>query len=1817
MFHRSITAPRAAAWALAAAAWALAAAVATADDRDLLRDSEGNPYAFIIMDTSGSMNWTSACTEVDAALDIDPWDGRCTRECVLDAAVCDRFDPGGGCVQYNVRYDADNPPTYWELITDADDGSGGGSGDGSVAVAGSWATSTAGSYVGSEYLHDGNTGKGSKSVTFSQVFPETGFYHLYLYYEANAANAQNVPVTIVHADGQTKVRLDQRRNSQEDAGIDSDAGVDPEHYNYVGTYRFTAGSTGTVKIDNANTNGRVVVDSVRFFAVSEPAGVSCVRAGHRFRQPVCPKGDCFAPAGGDDPSSKMFQAREALFQVLDETPDVNFGFATYEQDQSRVQGKHWLYRVRQKLLDGITDQSFFTELAAVAPDPASEGTPQFPVPDSQWVFGLGPDPGVPGGYDSSGLGDGWDCQTDIFTLDPEGRTGRIGCEEGRPAASPPRWWAADADNRWEMERARRIPKLGIDGDAATVLWYRNPSDTSNANYTEGQVYKVTVDHPAAASAVTYGAPTIKVSVTLHKCTGLVVVGFDGSGTPILQPGCGAALSTSTTDFLFDLVTDYVSWEGDLSRPPMRQQGFFDQQRTIDHSDDEVTPANGNDCEGLEPNDDRDAAVSDPVTDPALAAGDDDAFPSPPAGSLSYTYKWPTLEDADGRGALLNVGDWVPLDWQETQRELIMGRMAPNLYDPTSGDFDPALGAPDFRTAVYWNDAYQLGDDASDADLRKLRLKQAKQSALLPFGNTPLAASLADFGAWYGDGTTGWSALAAAGDNRWECRNVYTLFLTDGNETCGGDPCDAAEELLDEGVKTYVVGFGVQQDCTDGIDNDQDGVTDGFDPDCVSADPDAILSETKLGCMAVEGGTENPILPRNKEELVEALKSIFSQIIPIPKTFASASIPALQSSSADRIFLSSFVPLPDESVWPGRIDAFRRPLPLTADNKPDTERACGAGRQSACHLWEAGERLLSQAEINEATLATLQVEDSVLAWSNELKIGDTATTRRVFFPQANLSGRRPSELVLFRPPLTHFVAGSGTPDSADLEDLAEVLAPAAREAFLMSAITDETLQAEVNEIIVETLLPKDLGEASVSFGGRPTYLLGDVFHSDPVVVTSPNDFTYFAEDLCGRIQPEGVPNNCIAGVDRGYRQFTDKHVWRRQMLVSATNDGQLHFFDAGVLVEGEERLDDGQLREFKVYSDGTGGELFSYMPRLTMPVVREQALGNRHIYSLDGTLALRDVFIDPITDNSGNIDPDERQWRTVLLAGLREAGDILESGAAVSEFYSGYFALDITQPDKLDSDFLPDPHFVRPSPSDAIDVTELKLPSCLDFDYGGDGHQKDATGCAERFPMELWTFTDAVDNHAIGPPFLDEDANGVRDLGDTWSTPIVGQIALCAPGASACDPDDPDDDEDLITKHVAIFGGGLDPDHKSSPERGNWLYMVDVETGEAIYKRQLEGAATAPPAVLDVDRDGIFDVIYQATTAGFVYKVDLNGRDAGGDLPDLAFEDVLDTNGVTHSNEFLRVDDFVGAGKPRGWDPYKILKTANGIPIYFAPAAFFIPETGHYGLAIGAGEREDLWEETHLPGRFYVIVDPDIPPPTAIPDSRAALACETRVPIEDACLNAIAWDSDPAVVTMGLDDLVQDNVLLNVDSMDDKQGGWVMTFPDDFRMTSTPFVVSSVLIFSQFEPMIFASGGVGTPTCASTGITRAFVVQVQNANPLARLSAADQGSGGGTSPSTGALKAEDRYLETPEFTTAPFVERTATKNPPSSGGPTLLDLVEEDVENGVREALIDLFPRGSRFNKAYGRAIGTLRNSTGVTVFVTIPVAIYPADWGDP
>ncbi|HSI07723.1 MAG TPA: glycosyl hydrolase [Rariglobus sp.] len=136
-----------------------------------------------------------------------------------------------------------NLPTRVELDNTASAG---------VTLTGAWSSSTTTpGFRGTNYLHDGNTGKGLKSVAFAPALASGGTYRVYLNWTADSARAGNVPVTITHANGSTQLTVDQRQQGQ---------------WCDLGTYTFAAGNTGRVTLSNAGTTSYVVADAVRFVA---------------------------------------------------------------------------------------------------------------------------------------------------------------------------------------------------------------------------------------------------------------------------------------------------------------------------------------------------------------------------------------------------------------------------------------------------------------------------------------------------------------------------------------------------------------------------------------------------------------------------------------------------------------------------------------------------------------------------------------------------------------------------------------------------------------------------------------------------------------------------------------------------------------------------------------------------------------------------------------------------------------------------------------------------------------------------------------------------------------------------------------------------------------------------------------------------------------------------------------------------------------------------------------------------------------------------------------------------------------------------------------------------------------------------------------------------------------------------------------------------------------------------------------------------------------------------------------------------------------
>ncbi len=167
--------------------------------------------------------------------------------------------------------------------------------------------------------------------------------------------------------------------------------------------------------------------------------------------------------------------------------------------------------------------------------------------------------------------------------------------------------------------------------------------------------------------------------------------------------------------------------------------------------------------------------------------------------------------------------------------------------------------------------------------------------------TPLAATLEAAKKYYE------SYLAQDGFTQGGCRDNYIILLTDGLETCDGDPVQAAADLLtltagDEPapVKTYVIGFGLDD-----------------------------ASKEKLNEIAAAGGTGHAYFANNVEDLVDILvEDITSEIISASYTRSAPVITSVTDPGDElRIYSAYF----DYPTWRGHLKAFK--LEIDEQQKP--------------------------------------------------------------------------------------------------------------------------------------------------------------------------------------------------------------------------------------------------------------------------------------------------------------------------------------------------------------------------------------------------------------------------------------------------------------------------------------------------------------------------------------------------------------------------------------------------------------------------------------------------------------------------------------------------------------------------------------------------------------------------------------------------------------------------------------------------------------------------------------------------------------------
>jgi Tfp pilus tip-associated adhesin PilY1 len=336
-----------------------------------------------------------------------------------------------------------------------------------------------------------------------------------------------------------------------------------------------------------------------------------------------------------------------------------------------------------------------------------------------------------------------------------------------------------------------------------------------------------------------------------------------------------------------------------------------------------------------------------------------------------------------------------------------------------------------------------------------------------------------------------------------------------------------------------------------------------------------------------------------QELTDALVTSISDIIEKSQSFTAATVPATRTSDGGNLYTSLFVPS-EQPYWEGRLKLFQITSGgdiLDANGNcalvnPMPPGECKRGQVSvaAQPFWDAGEEI--PAPDSRKLLASLPGSGRV-AFDTSLEasaLGDPAVT-------------------------------------ADDLTLADIALYGGSGATTVEELADE---------IVQNVRGCEFGTGVSNACVRRPWLLGDIFHSNPLVVGRPRSFIN----------------------DLSYRNYQAAYATRDSVIYAGSNGGFLHGFLTG----------EWQTTTIPPgYDRGTGEELFGFMP---WPVRRNARhlpldIGARDYYGVDGTPAAADVwFYSTPTQVAKATDGSE--WRTVLAGGLRQGGN-------------AYYALDVTDP----------------------------------------------------------------------------------------------------------------------------------------------------------------------------------------------------------------------------------------------------------------------------------------------------------------------------------------------------------------------------------------------------------------------------------------------------------------------------------------------------------------------------------------------------------
>jgi type IV pilus assembly protein PilY1 len=426
------------------------------------------------------------------------------------------------------------------------------------------------------------------------------------------------------------------------------------------------------------------------------------------------------------------------------------------------------------------------------------------------------------------------------------------------------------------------------------------------------------------------------------------------------------------------------------------------------------------------------------------------------------------------------------------------------------------------------------------------------------------------------------------------------YNPDGETELPGD-ADETSWYLDDIAK-----YMYENDFRPDLDDDQtiDTYTIGLATDAAT---DAFLQKT------ADVGNGLFFHVQDGDELAFALIAALNDIIEKAQSFTAATVPSARTFDGGDFYQSYFFPSGKSAFWEGHIRAWH----ITAsgdihdkngvcalDDLDAGECNSGPFKPSAQYYWDASEQVPPPDGAGARTLYTSKQfvigSPVMVAFDDTLEAADLEVP--VFTVPPDPTPNSP----------WYPLKGS---TALNEEGLADEIVAFGRGCFFGTGVTS-----------ADVLVP-------LACAARPSRL-GDIFHSNPVVVRQPN-------------RPVGHPS---------YNTFKNTYAGRRRVIFAGTNAGFLEAIDAGTW--------DSAATPPK-YTAGTGSEIFGFMPWQARMKIKNLPIDDptdRNHY-VDGSPQTADMWF---YDGAADATKEASEWHTVLVGGMREGG-------------SQYYALDVTNP----------------------------------------------------------------------------------------------------------------------------------------------------------------------------------------------------------------------------------------------------------------------------------------------------------------------------------------------------------------------------------------------------------------------------------------------------------------------------------------------------------------------------------------------------------